>query len=236
MLFASSRKKAEKKLREQHELLQVTLESIGDAVIATDIDGKINFINQTVEKMTGWTITDAAGSPGEGKGAIFIINLPLANANENIITTGKSAALNPAKATLDPATEAPDLSGLRVLVVDDDPDTLEILQLMLSQYGAEVRTAASVVEALKTFLVWKPAVLVSDIGMPNEDGYSLIGKIRNLSPEQGGNVPAAALTTYVRERDKLQTIAAGFQTHITKPVEQATLAEAVAELVQISEN
>lgn len=177
--------------------------------------------------------TVRAESEGEGKGAAFTIKLPLGVAGETIAPTDKtSPAPNLTKEARGKTSDAPDLRGLRVLVVDDDPDTLEILNLMLSQYGAEVRTAASVVDALETFLDWKPAVLVSDIGMPNEDGFSLIGKIRGLSPEQGGNVPAAALTAYVRERDKFQALAAGFQTHIAKPVEQTTLAEAVAELAR----
>jgi PAS domain S-box-containing protein len=180
--------------------------------------------------------TVRAQSKGEGSGAIFTIKLPLADAGESVSAGEKSSALNRAKETRETASEKTDLNGLRVLVVDDDPDTLEVLHLMLSQYGAEVRTADSSAAALKTFLDWQPSVLVSDIGMPNEDGYSLIGKIRNLSPEQGGNVPAAALTAYVRERDKRQAINAGFQTHIAKPVEQATLAEAVAELVKRSKN
>ena len=121
---------------------------------------------------------------------------------------------------------------MRVLVVDDDPDTLEILEIMLNQYGAEVRAAASASAALDTFLRWKPDILVSDIGMPIEDGLTLIGRIRDLSPEQGCNVPAAALSAYVRENDKLDALAAGFQTHISKPVEPQTLGETVAELAR----
>jgi PAS domain S-box-containing protein len=179
--------------------------------------------------------TVRAESEGAGKGATFTIKLPL-TAGESLTSADKTSfALNPSKETRG-AAQTLDLKGLRVLVVDDDPDTLEVLHLMLSQYGAEVRTAASSADALATFLDWKPAVLVSDIGMPNEDGYSLIGKIRGLSAEQGGNTPAAALTAYVRERDKRQAIDAGFQMHIAKPVEQATLAEAVAKLARISDN
>lgn len=128
----------------------------------------------------------------------------------------------------------PDLSGLRVLVVDDDLDTLEILQLMLSQYGAEVRTSDSSANAFETLLDWKPSVIVSDIGMPVEDGYTLIGKIRDLSPKQGGHIPAVALTAYVSDGDKLQALAAGFQTHISKPVEPIFLAETLAALAKRS--
>jgi PAS domain S-box-containing protein len=177
--------------------------------------------------------TVRAESEGAGKGATFTIKLPLTATGENLAAADKTSySLNPSKETRGAAAQALDLKGLRVLVVDDDPDTLEVLHLMLSQYGAEVRTAVSSAAALETFLDWKPAVLVSDIGMPNEDGYSLIGKIRGLSAEQGGNTPAAALTAYVRERDKRQAINAGFQIHIAKPVEQAALAEAVAKLAR----
>ena len=178
--------------------------------------------------------TVRAESEGEGKGARFTIKLPVATGSGIASPSDKisSAPVQPKDARGDEAAEALDLNGLRVLVVDDDPDTLEVLRLMLSQYGAEVRTAASSVSALEIFLDWTPNVLVSDIGMPNEDGYALIGKIRHLSPEKGGNVPAAALTAYVRQRDKQQALDAGFQTHISKPVEQATLAEAVARLAK----
>ncbi|HEY0428268.1 MAG TPA: ATP-binding protein [Pyrinomonadaceae bacterium] len=177
--------------------------------------------------------TVRAESEGEGKGATFIIKLPLtAAAGESVTTADILLASHNSPGETRGIAAAPDLSGLRVLLVDDDPDSLEVLHLMLAQYGAEVRTANSSAAALDTFLEWTPNVLVSDIGMPNEDGYSLIGKIRNLTPEKGGNVPAAALTAYVRERDKREAIAAGFQAHIAKPVEQEMLAEAVAKLAR----
>lgn len=170
--------------------------------------------------------TVRAESKGETKGAIFTLSLPMASAAE-----AQTRNLPPDKAE-NIRENKPDLSGLRVLVVDDDTDTLEVLELMLNQYGAEVRTSVSSADALEALHEWKPSVIVSDIGMPNEDGYALIGKIRDLAPEQGGNVPAAALTAYVSEGDKLQALAAGFQTHISKPVEPIELAEAVAELVK----
>jgi CheY-like chemotaxis protein len=128
------------------------------------------------------------------------------------------------------SNDAPDLSGLRVLIVDDEPDSLEVLTVILNLYGAQVRTAENSAAALKTFLEWPPDVLLSDIGMPQEDGFSLIGKVRALGPEQGGTIPAAALTAYVREEDRVQALAAGFQKHISKPVDPVSLAKMVAEL------
>ena len=119
-----------------------------------------------------------------------------------------------------------------VLVVDDEPNTLEILCMMLNQYGAKVRAASSSADALEAFIEWTPNVLVSDLGMPGEDGFALIGKVRALAPEQGGNIPAAALTAYVSGEDRLQALAAGYQTHIPKPVDPNTLAAAVAELAK----
>jgi PAS domain S-box-containing protein len=168
--------------------------------------------------------TVRAESSGAGKGAIFTVKLPLATefTNSPILKRTGNIAL----------ADEYNLTGLRVLIVDDDHDTLDVLCLMLSQYGADVRTAASSADALATFLRWKPNVLVSDLGMPIEDGFSLIGRIRDLSPEQGGNIPAAALTAYIREGDKLEALAAGFQKHIPKPVEQEALAQAVAELAE----
>ncbi|MET0752251.1 MAG: ATP-binding protein [Pyrinomonadaceae bacterium] len=160
----------------------------------------------------------------DGNGSTFTVKLPLAAGTEVVNRQAQSGGGFPA--------EPPDLNGLRVLVVDDDPDTLEILELMLGEYGAEVRAAASASAALDTFLEWKPDILVSDLGMPIENGLTLISKIRGLSPEQGGNVPAAALTAYVREGDKQEAIAAGFQMHISKPVEQKTLAEIIAALAK----
>lgn len=160
----------------------------------------------------------------DGSGSTFTVKLPLAAEADAVKRRARTGDVSPA--------EPPDLDGLRVLLVDDDPDTLEILELMLKEYGAEVRAAASAAAALDTFLEWKPDILVSDLGMPIENGLTLIGKIRGLSPAQGGDVPAAALTAYVREGDKQEAIAAGFQMHISKPVEQKTLAETIAALAK----
>jgi CheY-like chemotaxis protein len=119
---------------------------------------------------------------------------------------------------------------VRVLVVDDEADTRELLGVILQHYGAEVRAAASVRQTLEVLQEWKPDVLVSDIGMPEEDGYSLIRQLRALEGERGERLPASALTAYAREEERRRALEAGFQTHIPKPVEPALLADAVAAL------
>jgi len=118
-----------------------------------------------------------------------------------------------------------------VLVVDDEHDTREVLSVMLARYGPEVRAAGSAAEAREIFGHWKPDVLVSDIGMPEEDGYALIGKIRALSREEGGEVPAIALTAFAAAQDKERALAAGFHRHLAKPVEPVALAKAVARIL-----
>ncbi|HYP50279.1 MAG TPA: ATP-binding protein, partial [Pyrinomonadaceae bacterium] len=172
-----------------------------------------------------------AESAGIGKGATFTIVLPIAaeSAAPNLPANGSSGKNKEANSI---SAKKTDLTGLRVLVVDDEPDTLEILRAALTSYGANVRTAISASHALETFLVWKPNVLISDLGMPNEDGYSLIRKVRALKPEEGGAVPAAALTAYVREEDRLRALDAGFQTHIPKPVDPTEFATEVAALAK----
>ena len=120
----------------------------------------------------------------------------------------------------------------KILVVDDEADTREILSMVLNEYGATVRAAASSADAMKAFLEWKPNLLISDLGMPAEDGFALIHKVRALAPEEGGNIPAAALTAYVMEEDRLGALSAGFQAHIPKPIDPAKLAASVAGLVK----
>ena len=174
--------------------------------------------------------TVSARSAGRGEGAEFTFRLPVAKA---LTPSQKSLVFQPPPekiAAAPTALDQPDLAGLRVLLVDDEPDTLEILRVMLNQFGANVRGAASTSDALETFLEWKPDVLVSDLGMPGEDGFALIGKVRALSEEQGRDIPAAALTAHVREEDRALALAAGYQTHIKKPVDPTTFAATVASL------
>ncbi len=114
--------------------------------------------------------------------------------------------------------------------MDDEPTANEALQALLESCGAEVRGASSAAQALKTLDVWKPDVLISDIAMPEEDGYVLIRKIRARSLEQGGDIPAAALTAYAKIEDRVSILAAGFQMYLSKPADPSELIAVVASL------
>jgi CheY-like chemotaxis protein len=124
------------------------------------------------------------------------------------------------------------LDRLRVLVIDDNADTLELVAVILEEYGTEVITAASATEAMQAIAQSKPNVLVSDIAMPGVDGYSLIRKVRTLSSEQGGQIPAVALTAYASEEERIRVLDSGFQRHIAKPVDPTELVAVVANLAQ----
>ena len=117
---------------------------------------------------------------------------------------------------------------MRVLVVDDDADTCDLVATVLAQYGMRVTAVSSAVEAIEAMETVRPDVLVSDISMPGEDGCQLIRKLRQLEALRGGKIPAVALTAFAREEDRRQALQAGFQTHLPKPVEPAELAAAIA--------
>ena len=119
-----------------------------------------------------------------------------------------------------------------VLVVDDEPDTRELLKAGIEQCGAEVTAVSSASEAFAAMSTVVPDVLISDIGMPVEDGYTLIRRVRRLPDDSGGKVPAIALTAYARVEDRLQALRAGYHMHVPKPVELAELVAVVASLVQ----
>ncbi|HET8645807.1 MAG TPA: response regulator [Vicinamibacteria bacterium] len=124
-----------------------------------------------------------------------------------------------------------DLYGFKVLVVDDDVDTRELIEWVLKRVGAEVTTAGSAAEAMQALDRGRYHVLVSDIMMPDEDGYSLLRRVRALPPERGGRIPAVALTAHSQVQDRLQSLRAGFQTHVPKPLVPEELVEVVASLV-----
>ena len=126
------------------------------------------------------------------------------------------------------------LGELRVLVIDDNIDTLELVAVILEQYATEVITAASATEAMQVIAQSKPDVLVSDIAMPGVDGYSLIRQVRTLSSEQGGMIPAVALTAYASEEQRTLALESGFQMHVSKPVDPAELVAVVVKLAQIN--
>ncbi len=168
-----------------------------------------------------------AYSRGIGEGSDFMVTLPLTAESVN----SEEMPPWPVRQEIKVETRSTTLRGTRVLVVDDDYDTREILSAMLSRYGPEVRAAASAAEAVDLFTAWRPDVLVSDIGMPIEDGYDLIRKIRALPIEQGGNTSAIALTAFAGKEDRQRALAAGFQQHLSKPIEPVALAKVVARIL-----
>ncbi|MHC5775460.1 PAS domain S-box protein [Nostoc sp.] len=163
--------------------------------------------------------TVKAESLGEEQGATFTVMLPLIKIHLN------------SQQIVYQADDLPDLNGVKVLLVDDERDTRELIAFILQQSGAIVTQAASAVEALRIMPEFQPNLLLSDIGMPEVDGYMLMRKIRAMLPELGGEIPAIAITAYAGEADYQQAIAAGFGQHITKPVEPAKLIRAIANLI-----
>lgn len=174
-------------------------------------------------KMHGGTVE--AYSPGPGKGSRFTVTLPLGSASAQAAPNAAAAEAAEEQSTL---THSLDL--MRVLLVDDEPDTLQILTQLLRYCGAEVSPASSAAEALALLPRKKPDIVISDIAMPLEDGYSLIRKIRALPPEQGGEVPALALTAMAAPEDRRLALEAGYQFYLAKPVEPAKLVAALRSL------
>ena len=169
-------------------------------------------------------------SEGEGTGATFTISLPFVGVTSNP-NEAETETVHPTQSDeVISFAGLPSLHGLKVLVVDDEPDTRELIREVLKECGSEVITSHSVAEALIALEQHKPDVLVSDLGMPDEDGYSLIAKIRQLPAEQGGEIPAAALTAYARAEDRMRVLRSGFQFHLPKPVDSAELVTVVASL------
>lgn len=158
-------------------------------------------------------------SSGEGKGSVFTVRLPL--------TVTEPRPVNAQPRTKD----SPDLAGIRVLLVDDNADARAFMAFLLEEYGASVTAVASAYEALEALVSPNLDILLSDIGMPEMDGYQLIQRIRALPSEAGGQVPAIALTAYAGEIDHQRALAAGFQHHIAKPVEPSELIAAIASLM-----
>jgi CheY-like chemotaxis protein len=182
-------------------------------------------VRQLVELHGG---TVSVESRGEGQGATFIVSLPLLPVR--LEPDEDLPRVHPAGQKGTEGSCPPELSGLRILLVDDEMDSRDLLNFVLESCQAEVSIAGSAAEALELIKREKFDVLVSDVGMPEEDGYSLVRKIRALSDEQGGNIPAIALTAYARAEDRVQALLSGFQMHIAKPVESVELIAAVANL------
>ncbi|MBC7797205.1 MAG: CHASE3 domain-containing protein [Pyrinomonadaceae bacterium] len=187
-------------------------------------------ISRSIVEMHGGTIH--ADSAGKDKGAVFSVKLPLRAIRTLESEESKRIIREHPTIQIESADDYnfTELKGLRILAVDDQVDTLLMIETVLSQSGATVKTASSAREAMLKLIDWRPDILVSDIGMPVEDGYALIEMIRALQPEKGGKTPAIALTAYARVEDRLKTLSAGFQMHIPKPIEPKELTATIASL------
>jgi CheY-like chemotaxis protein len=171
--------------------------------------------------------TVRAESAGDGKGAAFIVCLPLAPVVETKphlrLASSRSRASHSEQITL---------PGVRILVIDDDEDSRGLIHEMLTRYEAEVQCAASAEEALEILKNQVPDVIVSDIGMPEKDGYQLIREVRKLGATRGGNIPAIALTAFARPEDRMKAMIAGYQTYLPKPVEAHELVATIRTLTR----
>ena len=175
--------------------------------------------------------TVRAASEGEGHGSTFTVMLPITPIYQLDETGGR---VHPAaRDLLPPADDCTDrLDGLRLLVVDDESDTRDLLQQGLEYCGAKVKSVGTAKEALELIMNGGSDVLISDIGMPGVDGYELIRQVRKLPPDRGGKIPAIALTAYTRTEDRLQSLRAGYDMHVPKPVELAELVAVAATVVR----
>ena len=196
--------------------------------------------------------TVRAESPGEGQGATFTVRLPLlhlvksSDAPEaldavpsllsSFVASPTTSSMNGNLATASSGKPTTPVTGLRVLVVDDEVDSRNFLTFVLQQHGAVTATAASTADALGLLDEFCPNILVSDIGMPEEDGYALIRQIRSREQEQGRCLLAVALTAYSRAEDREQALAAGFQAHLAKPVEVIDLIQTINEALNSQQN
>ncbi|MBO3457678.1 MAG: response regulator [Aetokthonos hydrillicola CCALA 1050] len=162
--------------------------------------------------------TVAVDSPGVNQGATFTVTLPLLNIE------AESDRLEQCLA------DERNITGIKVLTIDDDPDSREFLTVLLAYYGAQVMTVATSGEFFAAVESFEPDVLVSDIGMPEVDGYTLLRQVRSLPPERGGQIPAIALTAYAGEINQQQALAAGFQSHLSKPINPDLLVQTVSKL------
>ena len=164
--------------------------------------------------------TVSAHSPGKGNGAVFTVRLPV----RAVHSEAPEPAVSTPKAPDSPAS----LKGLRIVIVDDEPNARDLVKRVLTDAGASVSCAGSADEALDALRAVRPDVLVSDIGMPGEDGYGLLRRVRQLGTDDGGRVPAVALTAFARAEDRRRALMAGFQMHVAKPVEAAELIAVIA--------
>ena len=173
--------------------------------------------------------TIEVASAGKNQGTTFTVTLPLSQAASTQDSEGELASRPESNELREDSSTL--LQGLRILVVDDEADSRELVTAILTRCGCEVRCCESAAEAIATFRAWKPDLLVSDIGMPNEDGYNLIKKLRKLRMKLAREIPAIALTAYATDDDRERTLAAGFQLHVAKPIEPKELVRSIASAV-----
>jgi CheY-like chemotaxis protein len=162
--------------------------------------------------------TVRAESPGGGQGATFVVELPL---DVSPVATGAPTASAPANGLR--------LDGLRILVVDDDPDTRELVRFVTEEHGATARAVQSAADALATLRLVTPDIIVTDLGMPVDDGYSFLRSLRALGPPVA-NVPVLTLTAYAGAEDRTRALAAGFAAHVSKPVDPETLVQVLVDV------
>jgi CheY-like chemotaxis protein len=175
-----------------------------------------------IVELHGGTVN--AESAGAGKGATFRVTLPVRALRSREVS-------EPLQVPVNKFADEIALDRVRVMVIDDEAETRDLLRVMLASHGAEVETYASGAEALAQIGEWQPNIIVSDIGMPGQDGYTFIKKVRALG-NRATDIPAIALTAYARSDDRLRALAAGFQMHVPKPVEASELVMVIASLVK----
>jgi CheY-like chemotaxis protein/nitrogen-specific signal transduction histidine kinase len=180
-------------------------------------------VKQLVELHGG---TVSATSEGEGLGATFTVSLPVAPIRSS--SQKREHPTTPTHTLSD--CHGVDIAGIKVLIVDDEPDARDIIERMLVECEAEVMTAASAAEGVEKVKSLRPDLILSDIGMPGEDGYDFIRRVRRLPASEGGRTPAGALTAFARTEDRTRAMIAGYQIHIPKPIEPQELLAAVASL------
>ncbi len=237
--FTPERGWIEVQLRQRDEHVQLTVKDSGQGITAEFLPRVFDRFRQADSSTTrdygglglGLAIarhlvelhggTIRAESAGEDCGATFCVTFPL------LLERVDAAPLNSGEYNVDNGKK---LNGLRVLVVDDEPDARQIISTLIRRTGAEVFACESANEALEALETWHPDVLMSDIAMPGEDGYSLINRVRSLPAERGGEVPAAAFTAYAREEDRRRALEAGYQIHIAKPISSGQLVAMIAQL------